>query len=272
MPVAKISALILARNERENLPITLASLAGWVDEVVVVDGASTDGTADVARKAGAKVFVREPRSAIDEDRPFAVGKATGDWLFFVDADEVVPPALGKALRQAAVEGKADAVSVPEESLFIGRRADVWAPRRKVRLFRREALEVSDRIHAFARAKPGSKVLHLAPRAGRLVHYWVDGVDPLLARLSRYTRIEAEQAGPRRLGGARLAAILGGQFLRSYLRHGGWRRGWRGLYLSAYHAFTRATVAVRRDELAQGGAAAIRDRYRQEARRVAEGKE
>jgi glycosyltransferase involved in cell wall biosynthesis len=266
--MARISAVVLARNEQANLPLALASLRGWTDEVVVVDGGSEDRTAAVARAAGARVLRRKATARVDDDRRLGVDSAAGDWLFFLDADEVVPPRLGAALRAAAEGGKADVVWVPEESWFLGARCDVWAKRAKPRLFRRGAADVGAAVHDFLRPRPDARHLRLPARHGRLVHYWVDGVDPLLGRLVRYTRDEAAARGPRRLGLLRLAFVWWGQLARSYLAHGGWRKGWRGLYLSLYQAMARATVWVRREEAAQGGAQAIRARYRAEAARVA----
>lgn len=265
--MALISAVVLARNEEANLPLALASLRGWTDEALVVDGGSDDRTAQVAAAAGARVLRRAATHGVDDDRRHAVAEARGAWVFFLDADEVVPPRLGAALRTAVERGDADVLWVPEESWFLGARCDVWARRAKPRLFRRDAMEVGSVVHRFLEPKAGARQARVSAQYGRLIHYWVDGIDPLLARLSRYTRSEADERGPRRLGLVRLSTVWWGQLLRSYVLHGGWRKGWRGLYLSLYQAMARATVWVRREEAAQGGAAAIRARYREDARHV-----
>jgi len=53
---APVAAVVLTHNEERNLPGCLASLAGWVREIFVVDSGSTDGTLAIAREAGATVF------------------------------------------------------------------------------------------------------------------------------------------------------------------------------------------------------------------------
>ncbi len=81
----KISACIIAKNEEENLPILLESIKGKFDEIVLIDTGSTDRTVDIAKEYGCKVFYREWNGFADA-RNYAVEKATGDWIWFFDAD------------------------------------------------------------------------------------------------------------------------------------------------------------------------------------------
>ncbi|MCA1810559.1 MAG: glycosyltransferase [Halobacteriales archaeon] len=260
-----ISATLLVRNERENLPLALRSLEGWVDEVVVVDGESTDGTADVARAFGAKVFVRPPRGAMEEDGAFAIAQCKGQWVFHLDADEVVPRPLGRKLREAAQAGAADAFEVHEMSHFLGAPCNVWRGR-KLRLFRRGAVDVTDRIHRMHQLRPGTRLGVMPGGPGmELQHYWIEGIAPLLRRLDRYTGVEAEQNPPLpRAAKPRVFLRFARAFLGAYLRDGGIRHGWRGAYLSLHRGFYAATVEARRAERTLGGAAAIRAQYRREA--------
>jgi len=263
--VPLLSAVVLVRNERDNLPLLLRSLAGWVDEVVVVDGGSTDGTAELARKAGAKVFVRPARGAMEEDGAFAVAQATGEWVLHVDADETIPPRLARRLRQAAEAGEADVVEVREVSHFAGAPCNVWKGH-KARLYRREALEMTDRIHGMFKPRSGARRKLLPGGPGmELHHYWAEGAGPVVQRLARYTAVEASQQGPRqRLSGLGMLWRFLRGFLGAYVVDGGIRRGWRGAYLSLHRGFYKATVEARRLEDALGGPDAIRAQYRREA--------
>jgi glycosyltransferase involved in cell wall biosynthesis len=90
----KISIVIPAYNEEKLLPGTLAGLRaaaqafterGWAHEVVVCDNNSRDGTAALARAAGARV-VFEPVNQISRARNAGAAAASGEWLVFVDAD------------------------------------------------------------------------------------------------------------------------------------------------------------------------------------------
>jgi glycosyltransferase involved in cell wall biosynthesis len=96
----KISIIVPAYNEEKLIGATLRhidearaafSVRGWSSEVIVCDNNSTDGTAELARAAGAKVIF-EPVNQIARARNSGAGAATGDWLIFIDADS--HPSLG----------------------------------------------------------------------------------------------------------------------------------------------------------------------------------
>ena len=82
----KLSVVIITKNEETRIKQCIESVAGWADEVVVVDDESTDRTSAFARDLGAKVFVRK----IDIEgrhRNWAYSKTENPWVFSVDADE-----------------------------------------------------------------------------------------------------------------------------------------------------------------------------------------
>lgn len=81
----KVSACIIAKNEEENLPRLLKSIMGKFDEIVLVDTGSTDKTVEIAKDFGAKVYHRQWNGFADA-RQYAVEMATGDWIWFFDAD------------------------------------------------------------------------------------------------------------------------------------------------------------------------------------------
>lgn len=83
--IAKVSACIIAKNEENNLPRLLESIKGKFDEIVLIDTGSTDKTVEIAKSYGAKVFYREWNGFADA-RQYAVEKATGEWIWFFDAD------------------------------------------------------------------------------------------------------------------------------------------------------------------------------------------
>ncbi len=96
--MAGLSVIIPAHDEATELPTTLAGLhaglasAGVEYELIVVDNASTDSTADAAARAGARV-VTEPYRQISRARNTGAAAASGEWLVFVDADTWPSPAL-----------------------------------------------------------------------------------------------------------------------------------------------------------------------------------
>ena len=84
----KVTAVILTRNEENNIQKCIKSLA-WVDEVVVIDDYSHDNTAKVAEQCGAKIYLRKLNSNFAAARNYGQGKSSNEWVLFIDADEIV---------------------------------------------------------------------------------------------------------------------------------------------------------------------------------------
>lgn len=127
---ATLTVIIPARNEEHNLPRLLASLAAQTPrpgEVLVVDDASTDRTATVARNGGARVIPSQPLPDGWRGKTWACHQgalaATGDWLLFMDADTwLEPDGLARLLGRAGAGVLAvlpfHAVRRPYESLSL----------------------------------------------------------------------------------------------------------------------------------------------------------
>src|SRR5829696_11482 len=92
----KISASVIVFNEEDNIAALCESIS-WVDEIVIVDSDSTDKTAEIARAFTDKVFNHEFRGYKDKHE-FADAQTTGDWIFWIDADERVTPELRQAIE------------------------------------------------------------------------------------------------------------------------------------------------------------------------------
>ena len=83
----QISACFITKNEEKNIGRAIQSLQGMYDELVVVDTGSTDNTVAIAEKYGAKVYYFAWQNDFSLARNYAIDKAHGDWLIFLDADE-----------------------------------------------------------------------------------------------------------------------------------------------------------------------------------------
>ena len=93
----KVSVAIAAYNEEGNLDRCLASVADWVDELVIVDGGSTDKTVEVARRYGARIIETDNPAIFHINKQKAVDACTGDWILQLDTDEVVSSDLRKEI-------------------------------------------------------------------------------------------------------------------------------------------------------------------------------
>ena len=86
-----LSIIIVAKNEEQNIQECIKS-ASFADEVLVLDSGSTDGTVELAKKAGARVQVTDwPGYGVQQNR--GIDSSTGDWIFSLDADERITKEL-----------------------------------------------------------------------------------------------------------------------------------------------------------------------------------
>jgi len=137
-----ISVIVTTKNESVYLPKLLKSLSlqGYRDfEVIVVDNGSADGTKNIAKKAGARVFDKGPERS--SQRNFGVQKAKGEYVLILDADMtltkgVLRDCAGKVEKNPATS----ALIIPERSFGIG----FWA---KCKVFEREFYVGDETIEA-----------------------------------------------------------------------------------------------------------------------------
>ncbi len=83
----KLSLCMIVKNEEDCLARCLQSVASLVDEMIVVDTGSTDGTVEIAKECGATVYADEWHDDFSKARNASLEKATGDWILVMDADE-----------------------------------------------------------------------------------------------------------------------------------------------------------------------------------------
>lgn len=101
-----ISLAMIVRNEETTLPRALASVAPWVDEMIVVDTGSEDNTIGVAEQAGARV-IRHVWDGFSASRNRSLEACTSDWIFVLDADEELDEQSGESLRLLAARDDID---------------------------------------------------------------------------------------------------------------------------------------------------------------------
>jgi glycosyltransferase involved in cell wall biosynthesis len=254
--MVRISGVVIALNEAHQLHYALGTLLPWCDEVIVVDQHSEDETAAIAERMGAIVFQHDRTGGIaDPARRFAVGKATGDWILILDADEMVPPSLARHLRELAdTDPPVDVVMVPRANVILGRwlrYGNNW-PARHARFFRPGSLLMTDRIHRSIEPAPGSRRRKL-PADPRLAIWHFPGGDlsDLVRKVDRYTDIEARQAyarGRRTRGPGDLLLDAGVYFWRQYIRGRGYRDGTMGLAVGLTRTYYRVLTAAKLWEL------------------------
>lgn len=112
-----ISVLYTVHNEITRLPAAIAEMQPFVDEIVVVDQASTDGTAEKAEELGAKVVRDICRGFSEASRDTLVGAASGDWLLEMYPDELLATPFRDRLRQLCDQSEVDGYHLLRQTII-----------------------------------------------------------------------------------------------------------------------------------------------------------
>jgi len=223
---APLTCVIPTRNEAANIGDCVRGLA-WAEEVIVVDGASTDGTADQARQAGARVLDHPgPGTA---QRNAGIAAASHEWIFTLDADERVGPALAEELAATVARPAHEAYAVRRRNVFLGKRVTHggWGHDWVVRLFRRDRRFVERQLHGAL-----ERVADVGQLAQPLEHVPYRDLTHYMHKLDRFTRLGAEElaARGRRPRMTDLLIRPPARFIRMYVLQLGALDGWHGVVL------------------------------------------
>lgn len=223
-----ISAVIVAQNEERRIADAIASVRPWADEVLVVDGGSTDRTVTIALEEGARVHHR-PFDGFVSSKEAATRLALHDLVVSLDADERVDRELGLAIRLAAEQDAAhDAWSVRRLNYLDGvaLRASGWYPDRRIRMFDRRFARWTGRDpHDFVESSGavGELAGHLHHDPDRTTEAYIAATDAHARRAAAALAAEGASPGP-------LAPYLhgGAHLVRKTIVGRCWldgRRGW-----------------------------------------------
>ncbi|MBZ1350644.1 glycosyltransferase family 2 protein [Alcaligenaceae bacterium LF4-65] len=226
-----LSVIVITKNEAANIADCLASVA-FADEIIVLDSGSTDGTVELARHAGAQVHQSSdwPGFGIQKNRVLAL--ATKEWVFSIDADERVTPALRDEIIATLQAPKCSGYEVNRLSEFCGKpiRHSGWWPDPVLRLFRRDSGTFNDvLVHESVSLSQG-KTGHLR---SHLLHYPHPTLDSLIDKVNRYSGEAAKMmfAKGKRAGLPKIVAHSMWTFIRIYFLRLGILDGRHGFVLA-----------------------------------------
>ena len=230
-----IAFTMIGHNEAHNLPRSLGSVQ-WADQLIYVDCASTDGSVEVARRYTPHVFSRPNVANLNVNKAFGIEQADTDWVFYLDADEVIGPELAQDIRDAiAGDPPQAAFDMPRRNYFFG----AWVrhgghyPDPQLRLFRRgRARFALEHVH---------EKLQVDGSVGRLrhalEHYTVDSALTALRKMdfnSSFNAMDMARRGRRPSAGMAFSYLCWkplSRFVRRYGFKGGFLDGWPGLLVA-----------------------------------------
>ncbi|MEP7167020.1 MAG: glycosyltransferase family 2 protein [Candidatus Woesebacteria bacterium] len=104
MKKIELTVIIATHNEEANIGKCLESVKDIVDEILIADGESTDKTVEIAKSYGSLILPMSNKRMFHFNKEEAKKHAKGEWILFLDADEIIPKKLAAEIRQV-VEGK-----------------------------------------------------------------------------------------------------------------------------------------------------------------------
>ncbi len=236
MQPTTLGVAIITKNAATRLAECLQSVA-FADQIVVIDGGSTDGTADIARAHGALVIEQGDWPGFGPQKNRAVDALTTSWILSLDADEIVSPELAAAIRAALAAPTSDVYAVDRLSSFCGHwiHHSGWYPDWIPRLFKRGAARFSDDLvhERLVFDTPAQRL------TGKLMHYSYENFEAVLRKLDAYSTAGALQRHAADQRGSFGKALLRGAwaFVRTYLLRRGFLDGRAGFMIAVFNAET-----------------------------------
>lgn len=232
-----ISAVIIAKNASSSLKKCLESIT-WCNEIVVIDDNSTDETAKIAEKYGAKIYKHELTNDFSVQRNHGLEKASGDWVLFVDADEVVSASLAKEIQNILLNTKVEGFLIKrvdtmwDKKLLYGETGNIFL----LRLARKSAGVWEGKVHETWQVKGKVERLQHA-----LEHYPHPTINEFLTEINFYTTLRAEELYAQGVSASFLDIIVYPKvkFIVNFILKKGYKDGIQGFIfaiLMSFHSF------------------------------------
>ena len=231
-----VSVVMPTLNESGRIFDAVANLS-WADEVIVVDGGSTDATVSLAEAAGARVLVVAGQT-IAAQRNAGIAAAQHEWILALDADENVSAQLRAELRQV-VDGRNSthaAYRMKFRNHYLGRelRYGPWGRDWHVRLFNRERRYVCSRVHEHL-----EPIDDIGSLTGPIVHHPYRDLSHHVSKIVKYSRWGADDlyTRGRRARTWDMVSRPAWRFARDFVLFSGWRDGVLGFIAASLSAFS-----------------------------------
>ncbi len=245
----KISIALAVYNEANNLARCLEAVAPWADEIIIVDGGSTDDTVKIAQNFKAKVIITDNPPIFHLNKQKALEACSGEWILQLDADEVVSTELKEELL-ATARKKADFMGyyIPRKNFFWGR----WM---------RKGGQYPDYVMRFFVKGKGSfpaqsvhEQIEIDGAVGYLknplLHYPYADLSEYWLKANRYSLLAARELA-RKHTPINFFTLISffvikpwSTFLNLYIRHLGFIDGWAGLLFAIFSSWQHQLAFIK----------------------------
>lgn len=239
----KISSLIIAKDEEQNIRRCIESQLACIDEIIVlVDDASTDKTEEIVRSFSRARCEKVKWLGFSKTKQLGLSLATNNWIFWIDADEAITKPLNDELLQFKNElPEFNAYSFPRRAFFLGKwiKHSGWYPGRVTRLFRKDKIQFSENDvheHLVVKEEVGSF-------KSDIDHFTDPTIEHYITKFNIYTSLAAKELYQRKKSFKKTDVLLRPLFifLKMYIFRLGFLDGFHGFLLavfSSHYVFTK----------------------------------
>ena len=231
--LSRLSAVLIVRDAEATLAATLDSLKDF-GEVVVYDNGSKDKTRELAARYPNVKLHDGVFRGFGPTRNRAAELAVNDWVFSIDADEVLSAELKTSLESLDLGHAHQVYAVERWNYLLGKRVRFsgWGSQWLTRVYHRHGHRFNDvAVHEKIELKDGDSVVRLR---GALKHTAMRDAGEFLVKMHRYTMLKADES-TRTYPPAIILLKTLWAFIRSYILRLGVLDGWRGLLISVSEA-------------------------------------
>lgn len=233
----KLSVTLATYNEEKFLGACLRSVKDLADEIIIVDGSSTDKTQEIAKDFGAKIIIKENLQNFHINKKLANDNASGEWILQIDADEQASPDLVKEIREKIESNpEENGFWIPRANFFLGRflKKGGAYPDYTLRLYRKKLGNLP--------AKSVHEQAEVTGKTGYLKHDLLHSNNPTFSvylerRFNRYTDIMAKDIKGGFFTNVFWQPLFNSNqgFLSIYFRHLGFLDGFPGFIWALFSA-------------------------------------
>lgn len=183
-----IAVAIPSKNSEKKIGNCLASVAGWADEIIILDSESMDNTVKIAESYGAKVYSHPFLGTWAKERNFGAEHAKSEWILSLDTDEIVPEEFKKECGRILPKTKYAAFKFIRKNFFLGHffKYGGWYHRSQ-HLFKRGYAHYEGMLHETMIVNGETGELD-----AEILHYPFDSLAEFIERHNRYTGIQAQE--------------------------------------------------------------------------------
>ncbi len=235
----RLTVALAIYNEAAQIQACLEAVKGWADEIVIVDGGSSDETIELLKPFGVRLIVTDNPAIFHINKQKALDASTGQWILQLDADEIVTPQLKRE-----IDGILDNPNTKHAGYYVPRRnyfSGHWL--RKGGLYPDYVIRLLRRGKGHFPCKSVHEQIDIEGTVGYLteplLHHTYHSVAEYWRKADTYTSLTAKEYGVKKLPKSAGTILKYGiihpctTFIARYIRHKGILDGYYGFLFSLF---------------------------------------